>query len=137
LSHFEEFGFGLLKAIDYGLVGIIREHILLYNKVVEVVAEEFGADMSPMSIIHTKERALGPLFMFAIFWLDDVEDDGDPVLVIGTYEALIGVGGICPNYAIPLQGTFSGLVVGYDDAIARLQCKLLMLIILISLMYHL
>ena len=72
--------------------------------------------------------------MLTMLRFDNIEDDGNSVLVIITNEALICVRGIGTNYTISLITTFSRFVVWDYDTCAwckRQSCRFLLLF-----MYH-
>jgi len=90
-----------------------------------------------MAIIDPEERALGPLLVLAVVWLDDVEYDADAVLVVVPDEALVGVGGISAHESVALVGAARLFVVGDLDARAGLQGVLAGLVLLGLLLHHL
>jgi len=57
-----------------------------------------------VAIVNAEERTSGPLLVLAAVGLQDVEDDGDAVLVIAPHQALVSIGCVCSNYSVPLQG---------------------------------
>ena len=63
-----------------------------------------------MAIVNCKNLNLGPLVVsdFGLFGsgLDDIENDGDPVLVGLPYETNMGVGCERPNNSEPLVACF-------------------------------
>ena len=74
------------------------------NELVEVVLEIVSASVASMTIIHSEERAFGPcLNLLLALGLDDIEDDGNPVLVVITDNPLIRVGRVSVNDAVSLQ----------------------------------
>ena len=72
--------------------------------------------------------------MLTMLRLNNIEDDGNSVLVIVTDEALICVRGIGTHYTISLITTFSRFVVWDNDTCAR--CKRQSCRFLLLLMYH-
>ena len=66
-----------------------------------------------MSIIDTKEGALGPLLALIVlrFRLHNIEDNCYPIFIIVSYNTLISIGTIASHKAIPLVGEFSVLIV--------------------------
>ena len=72
-----------------------------------------------MAIVYTKERASWPSLMLAMLRFDNVEDDGNSVLIIVTDEALVCISGIGAHYAIPLITTLRRFVVRDYYACAR------------------
>ena len=74
------------------------------NELVEVVLEIVSASVASMTIIHSEERALRPcLNLLLALGLDDIEDDGNPVLVVITDDTLICVGRVSVNDPVSLQ----------------------------------
>ena len=62
----------------------------------QVVSEVVSAGSSPVTIKHSEEANLRPLDVQVLLALgfQDVQDDGHPILVIVTNNALVRVGGI-------------------------------------------
>ena len=59
----------LLEAILYRLDGLTGEILVLDDELVKVVSQEIGADVTAMTIIYSKEGALGPAVTFLLRWL--------------------------------------------------------------------
>jgi hypothetical protein len=86
---------------------------VLYNKLVEIVPKEVSTDGPSMSIIDTEKRALGPLLAFKVlrFRLHNVQNNGNPVLIIISHDTLVGVGAVARNQPVPLVGELRVLVI--------------------------
>jgi len=56
-----------------------------------------------MSVEDGEEGALRPSFTFLLWGLLDIEDYGDAVFVIVSYDSLVGVGSVCLDDAIFLD----------------------------------
>jgi len=86
-----------------------------------MISEEFSTARSTMTIIDSEERALGPLFVFPVVWLHNIENDADPVLIIVPDESLISICGIAPDHAIAFIGAPRLFMIGYLNPGSRLQ----------------
>jgi hypothetical protein len=53
-----------------------------------------------MTIKYTEESSLGPVIALLRRWLHYVQDYGDSILIVVSYDALIGVSRISGNDAI-------------------------------------
>lgn len=62
----------LLKAANDGFFGILRETVLLDDKMVQLVAQELSARMPSVAIVDAKKAALRPLLVFPMTRLCDV-----------------------------------------------------------------
>jgi hypothetical protein len=58
---------------------------------VEVVSQEISASSSTVPVVDPKERTFGPLFIYPLWWFDDVQDNRHPVLVVVPDDALVRV----------------------------------------------
>jgi hypothetical protein len=56
-----------------------------------------------MPIIDTEEGTLGPLLVSSVGRLQDVENDGNAILIVGPDNTLVGVCSIGRNNSIPLD----------------------------------
>mmetsp|Transcript_41369 Transcript_41369/g.63058 ORF Transcript_41369/g.63058 Transcript_41369/m.63058 type:complete len:216 (-) Transcript_41369:3213-3860(-) len=68
-SEFNEEAFGFSETVAEGLDRILREIIILYNELMEVVPKEISTDCSSMPIINSEERALRPLLVLIVLRL--------------------------------------------------------------------
>jgi hypothetical protein len=92
-----------LETVFKGLFGVRWEVGIFYHKLMEVVSEKISASGSSMTIIDPKETALGPIFILSLLGLQDVQDNGDPILVIVPHEPLVSVCCIRSDHPIPLE----------------------------------
>lgn len=99
----------------------------------QVVSQKFCAQVSSMSIIDSKKWTLGPLFVLSVFRFNNIQNYGDPVLIVRPYQSLIGVCRICPHYSIPSQAAFGRFMIGDHNSCPWLQRQLPCVFILISL----
>lgn len=97
----KEIVLGLLVPIDDCLPRILRKLCVLNNELVQVVTQEVSACIATMPVEDAKEAALGPIFNILLGRrLHDIEDDADAILVIVSYNALVGVGGVTHDEAV-------------------------------------
>ena len=82
----------------------------------QIVPQELGAGTAAVAVVDAEERAGRPGLVLPVLRLHDVEDDGDPVLVVIANQPLVGVGGVGPHDAVALVAALGRLVVGDDDA---------------------
>ena len=84
-----------MASSHYCLFDIGWELVLHDNIVVQVFLEVFSALIASMSIIHGKYLNLGPGIVGHLLWLslglNDIQNDGDSILVRFTHEADMGV----------------------------------------------
>jgi len=73
-----------------------------------------------MAIINTKERTLGPFLLLPIWWLQNIQDDRDPIFIVVPDDPLIGIGSIGQYHPIPLHRALGGFMVWDDDLMSRL-----------------
>ena len=112
-----ETALAFLKTSNDRLLRKLGEIVVLDDEVVQVVSQVVGACSSPMPIEHAKETDLGPLYIQVLFALrfENVEDDGDAVLIVIAYNALVGVGGVGFNHTALLLRGFRGLVILQEE----------------------
>lgn len=79
-------------ALD-GFLGKLRKFFVLHDKIVQVVSQVVCTCCPTMAIKDAKETDLGPIHtqILLAFWLEDVEDDRDSVLIVVPNYALISV----------------------------------------------
>ena len=99
LGHFDEAdeaALALFEASNDRLLRELGEVLILDDEIMQVVSEVVSAGSSPVTIKHSEEANLRPLDVQVLLTLgfQDVEDDGHPILVIVTNNALVRVGGI-------------------------------------------
>ena len=85
LTLLQERLFGLCEAANDGLARILWEAVLLDHEVMQLIAQELGARMASMTIVHAKEAALGPLLVLSVTWLCNVQYDGNAIFVVGAH----------------------------------------------------
>jgi hypothetical protein len=81
---------------------------------VKIVSEELSALVASVTIINAKERALGPIVNFTFFALrfHNVQYDSYSVLIVVSYDPLIGICTVCSYDSIPLGRIFCRLIAG-------------------------
>ena len=96
LDEADEAALALFEASDDRLLRELGEVFILHDEIVQVVSEVVGAGSSAVAIKHSEEADLRPLDVRVLLALgfQDVKDDGHPVLVIVTDDALVRVGGV-------------------------------------------
>ena len=87
----------------------------------QVVSEEISASRSAVPVIDAEEGTLGPFFVRPVRWLENVQDDRDSIFVVASDDALVGIGRICYDYSVPLNGALLRLVVGDNDLMGWLE----------------
>lgn len=113
IDRVEEVGLSLLVAVDDSLARVCRELRILDNELMQIVAEEVGARVAAVAIEDAEKATLGPvLHVLLVGRLHDIEHYADPVLVIITDNALIGVRSITHNEAIFAHAAFGRLPAG-------------------------
>lgn len=75
LTHLQKACLCFREAFVNGSLRVARETVLFDHVMVKIVSEELRTGRPSMSIIHSKERALGPGLMLSVFWLDNVQYD--------------------------------------------------------------
>ena len=86
---------------------------------VQVVSQELGTCTATMPIIDAKEGAGRPRFMLPVLGLDNVENDRNAILVVVSDEALVRIGRIGSDNAIPFIAALCRLMVRDDNSRAR------------------
>ena len=86
----------LLKSTSDGFLWELREILILNDKIVQVVSQVVSACCTTMAIKDAKEADLGPLNIQILFALrlQNVENNGDSVLIIITNDTLISIGSV-------------------------------------------
>ena len=131
LAHLQKPTFSLLKALPNGLLWLPREIVLLDHVVMQIVSQKLGAGAAPVAVVDAEERACRPRLVLPVLRFDDVEDDGDAVLIVVTHEALVCVGCVCAHDAVALVAALGGLVVRdyYPRARRQWQGRRLLLLL--------
>ncbi len=78
---------------------------------VQVVAKKLSTSTAAVTVIDPEERAGWPRFVLAVLRLDDVEDDGDSVLVVVAHQSLVRIRCVGPYNSVSLVRAFGRLVV--------------------------
>ena len=116
LSHLhevDEAALALLESTDDGLLRELGKVIVLDDEVVEVVAEVVGTGRAAVAVENAEEANLGPLDVEVLlaFGLEDIEDDGDAVLVVVADDTLVRVRRVRLDQAALLLGGLRRLVI--------------------------
>lgn len=90
---------------------------------VQIVTQKLGTSTTSMAVINTEKGTGWPSFMLSVLWLNYVQNDAYSILIVVSYQPLIRVRSIRPNYPVPLITTLRGFVVGYNDSSARCQLQ--------------
>ena len=78
----------------------------------QVISQELSTQVATMTIIYTKEGALGPCLMLSVLRFYYIQNYRDPVLIISSDEPLIGIRSVCPNDSVPAETALSSLMIG-------------------------
>ena len=71
---------------------VLREVIIPYNKLMQLVSQEISTGTSTMAIVNGKEGAARPILDLFEFWANDVQNNTDPVLIIISNDTLMRIG---------------------------------------------
>jgi len=139
LAHVEKGLFRLFEAANDCFFWVHRKTVLFDDEMMQLITKELCACVSSMTVIHTKERAFWPVFLFSMCWLGDIDDDWDSVLVVISDQTLICDCRICSHNSVSFDWAFCWLLVGNDDSRSWLQSQFLSFLFFISwhLMNHL
>lgn len=92
LNQVDEVSLTLLEACEDGLLRVGGELLILYHKVVEVIAQVVGTSSTAMTVKDPEKADLWPLSCeLLVLGLEDVQDNGHTVFVVFTNDALVGV----------------------------------------------
>ena len=96
LDEADEAALALFEASNDRLLRELGEVLILHDEIVQVVSEVVSAGSSAVTIKHSEEADLRPLDVRVLLalGLQDVQDDGHPVLVVVTNDALVRVRGV-------------------------------------------
>jgi len=127
LSELQEEPFCLPEAPPDRTDRVLWEIVVLNDELVEVVPEELCALAAAMAIIDPEEGALGPAVLLHVlaFGLHYVQNDGHPILIIVPNDALVGVGSVGGDDAVPLAGVLGWLIVLQQETLLLDARKLL------------
>lgn len=109
----EEVSLTLSEPFLDGFNRILRKLLVLYHKVMKIISEVIGAGRPTMAIENTEEADLRPVNVKRglVLWLQYIQYDGDPVLIVVTDDTLIRVGGVRLDDPALLLARFGRLVV--------------------------
>ena len=116
LSELKKEFLSLLEAVLDGFDRLLRKILILDYELVQVVAEKVSTDMSSMAVINAEEGALGPLGTTVLlrFGFHYIQNDGNSVLIVVPYNALVRIGTVGGNNTVSLGAELSGLVVRHQ-----------------------
>lgn len=107
-----------LKTIYDGLFRVCREARLLYHKEMQAIPQKVSALTPSMAIIDAKVATSRPLFRVdispALGW-QQISNNGNPIFIVISDQALIRIGGIPTNNTGPLIRGLSRIVIGYNN----------------------
>jgi len=83
--------------------------------------------MTAMTVIDPEKAAFGPLFIFSVCWLGDIEYDRYTVFVVIPQQTLVSDGWVSSDNAIPPHAALGGLFIRDYDPSSRLKRQLLWL----------
>jgi hypothetical protein len=113
LNQAEEVPLALMETLLDGLNGVLRELLILHDKVMEVVSEVVSACRATMAIKNSKKANLRPLDVqiSLVLWLEDIQNDGNSILIVVSDDSLVGIGRIRLNDATLLLRGLRWLVI--------------------------
>ncbi len=95
---------------------VIRETILLDDKLVKIIFKKVSTIVSAMSIINSKERTFWPIFkLFFALWSNNVKDDWYSIFVVSSYYSLVSISSISMNNTILLWRRFGWLFIRKNE----------------------
>ncbi len=92
----------MLKAVDDSFLRATRKARLLDHKLVQIVSQKISAGGPSVPVEDPEERALRPVLFLSRVRLENVEDDGDPVLVVVPNDAFVRVGCVRSDQPVSL-----------------------------------
>jgi hypothetical protein len=87
----------------------------LDDKLVQIISQEVCTCSSSMTVKHAKEGTFGPLLSLSRVRFQNIENDTNSVLIIGSNDSLVGVGSISSHYSILLVRTFGSVNSSVED----------------------
>jgi hypothetical protein len=93
LNKTKEIPLTLMESFLDSLDWVLRELFILYHKVMQVISEVVSTCRASMSIKHSEEANLRPLNIDVglILWLENIQNDGNPIFIIVSDDTLVGV----------------------------------------------
>lgn len=111
MGKLEEALLGLLEASLHCFDWVLRELRVSHDHLMELVSQEVSTLGTSMTVIDCEEAAPRPEIDLLKFWLNNVEDDGNPVFIVAPHHSLMGVGGVGYNYSVLLRSVLGWVVV--------------------------
>lgn len=89
--------------------------------------------MASMSIVDSEEGTFRPLLMLAVLRFHNIQNNGDPILIVRPDQALVSVSSVRPHNPISSETALGSFMIRDDDSRPRLQRQLPRVFILIPL----
>ena len=91
--------------------------LILHHKVVQIISQVVCTSCTTVAVKNSKEADLRPLDIQVCLalWLENVEDDGDAILVVLTNDALVCVGCVRFYHTALFLRCFGWLMILQDD----------------------
>lgn len=81
-----------LVTVYNGLLWVIWKCCILNDELMQVVSQKIRTSITSMTIKYSEKAALRPIYYILLgWWLHDIEDNTDPILIIVSDNSLIGV----------------------------------------------
>ena len=97
----QEVCFSFFVPIHNSLPWILREHLVFYNELMQIVSQEVSTGVATMSVKDTKEATFGPVLNFFLCrWLHNVENNTDTIFVVVSDYTLVRVCSVAHYYSI-------------------------------------
>lgn len=87
---------------------------MLNNQLMQLVPQIVSTSSPPVPVVHPKKAAPWPIGGLFELGLNDVQYNGDPILVVVADNALVRVCCIGSNHSIAFRGEFGWLVGLYE-----------------------
>jgi hypothetical protein len=91
------------------------------NILMEIVSQKISTSTSSVSIIDTKEWALGPFFMLPIGGFENIKYYRNSIFIVVSNYSLVSVCCISKHHSISLDRTFCRFMVGNYDLMSWLK----------------
>ena len=100
LDQVDEATLAFLETCHDSLVGELGEVFVLHNEIVKIVTEVVGTCSSAMAIEHPEKADLRPIDrqILLALGLEDVENDGYPILIVVTDYSLVSISRVALNH---------------------------------------
>ena len=97
----KEIALSFLVTVYNGLLRVIWKCCILNDELMQIVSQKVRTSISSMAIKYSEEAAFGPISNILLcWWLHNIEDNTDPILIIVSDNSLIGIGSIAHDVSI-------------------------------------